>query len=214
MAFPTTSVIDGGTSPVENPIATNWDGPLISGHQQLQRTSTGIARGTSTSDSYIDLGSYGPNVEVYATIAVLTAGTNTTEGYLYARVQGEGTATIDGYAVNVNRQATADSDRMRLIRTDDTGTDVVLGTYVIGTIVPGTDRYGIEIIGDQLTAYYNNGGGWVARIGPVTDTTYSAAGRIGLLMARSDSRLTNFGGGTYTPPDTVDYNINVHRRGR
>ncbi len=197
MAFPTTGILDGGTSPVENPLSTGgWTGPLISGQQPGQRTATGIARGSATGGSYLPT-NYGPDIEIYATINVLTAGTNTTEMYLYARTADAGTALIDGYAVNIRASSTASSDRIRVIRTDDSGVDVTLGTFVVGTFAVG-DKYGMSIVGDNVTGWFCpvSTGVWTAQIGPVTDATYSAAGKFGFLTARSDTRIIDFGGGT------------------
>jgi hypothetical protein len=196
MAFPTTGVLDGGTSPVENPISTGgWTGPTVTGQQPLQRTATGIARGSALGGSYRTDSPFGPNAEVYATIAVLTAGTNTDEGTMHLRLSGQGTANINSYSVWIRASSTASSDRLRIGR-DVNSVTTILGTYIIGTIVPGVDQYGLQVIGDQLTAYYNNGSGWAAVLGPITDATHSSAGTLSIQTQRSDTRLTDFGGGT------------------
>ncbi len=198
MRFPTTSVLDAGTSPVENPIATNWDGPIFAGQQPLQRTATGIARGSAAGGSWYDVQQFGPDMECYATIAVLTDNTNTGEGFLYVRMQNPNTTSLDGYVIRVRRAGAGADDVRMYVETD--GVDSQLGsTYTVGEIVPGTDQYGISAVGDQITGYYNNGGGWSVIIGPVTDATYPSAGYVGIEMVRSDTRLTDFGGGAYVP---------------
>lgn len=213
MAFPTTPILDNGTSPVENPIATNWDGPIFAGQQPLQRTATGIARGSATGGSWWDLGTFGPDMECFAKIAVLAAGTNSPDGYLYVRMLNPNTVNLDGYVIRPERRATASTDNLKMF-VETNGSDSQIGsTYTVGTFVPGTDQYGISAVGDQITGWFNNGGGWVAVIGPVTDATYSTAGYIGIEMTRSDTRLTNFGGGTIPTATADGYQFPILGRG-
>lgn len=206
MAFPTTPVLDGGTSPVENPITTNeWLGPIFAGQQPLQRTATGIARGSATGGSYINT-IYGPDSEAYATINVLTAGTGAAEGFLYVRAQNVNTTSLDGYIVRVRANASVGTDDIRIsVETD--GVDTPLGTTVIGTFAVG-DKYGISAVGDQITGWFCpvSTGIWAPVVGPFTNGVYASAGNLGIEMIRSDTRLTNFGGGALVKPfDVSDF---------
>lgn len=199
MPFPNTPILDGGTSPIENPIAANWSGPYVSGTSQLQRTSTGIARTTAAGDnSYYDISTFGPDMEAYATIAVLETATNTEESDLCIRLNnGPGaSASRSCYVINIRASSTASSDRMRIYRLDAGAATQLGATYTIGTIQVG-DSYLIRAVGNQIEGFYNiQGTGWTSRIGPVTDNTYSSGSHIVLQMARAASRLTNFGGGS------------------
>jgi hypothetical protein len=59
------------------------------------------------------------------------------------------------------------------------------------------DKLGLECIGSTIAAYVFQSGAW-SQLGTRTDSTYSAAGKIGVRLsdAGSNSRIDDFGGGT------------------
>jgi hypothetical protein len=203
MAFPTTGILDNGTSPVENPISTNWDGPIVTGTQPLQRTATGIARGSALGGSWYDVSTYGPDCEAYCTINVLTAGTNATESVARVRFQQVGTAGPDGYLVEIRARATASTDRIRLYRADNDVWTQIGSTYTVGTFPSPPFRVGISAVGNEITAWYDDGSGTFVAVITVTDATYPSAGYLGSGMTRTDTRITDFGGGSISSTPAV-----------
>lgn len=194
MAFPTTSVLTSFTGTDENPLSEggNWSGPIISGENAMQRVSN-TAKASTTSannNSYWTVSTYGADVEAYATLG----GTGTGNDYqVFARVLNPNSGTMSGYSL-LYREGGA----FLRLRSWTSGAPTTLGTDITISALANGDKIGIEIIGSTLTAYTYTGGSWASK-GTRTDSTYSAAGYIGISIndtGPGGSTLDDFGGGT------------------
>lgn len=187
MAFPTTSVLDSFNRADENPInATNWPATW-NGLDTPFLVSSNVA---SPPGNYICsvhwVTTYGPDAEVYATIAAVGANLG-----LGVRIAAEGTSGIDAYMIN------ADSNLIGVYRIDD-GTFTQLGSDIAQTLAAG-DKVGMEIVGSTITVYYKVGAGAWTSIGSRTDSTYTAAGKLGMRSNALATQYDDFGGGTFVP---------------
>lgn len=191
-SFPTTSVLDNFNRANEGPPMTGWTDswrPSADGHQ----VSSNVAIGSTVNDntSYWNT-TIGPDLEVYGTIA---SGTTTYRG-LSARLVSEGTSGVDGYELIV-----FGGNSIQLARWDD-NVQTNVGATITQTISAG-DSFGMKVVGSAFTIYYClagtgcgvGGAGWTQLSTPRTDSTYSAAGKLGI---RTESTATwdDFGGGT------------------
>jgi hypothetical protein len=129
---------------------------------------------------------YGPNCEAYIDVPT-KPGNNSSVGV----VGRWDTTGHNGYGVFVI--ALAGTDEVRIYRSD-AGVSTQIGSSVVREFTSG-ESIGIEIVGNTITAYIKSGGTWSA-IGSATDSTYTAAGYIGLSVPSSAARADNFGGGT------------------
>lgn len=100
----------------------------------------------------------------------------TTDGYLpwYAHASGVGSG-------------------LRAYRVDN-GVLTQLGAQFDKVLANGDDLGG-EIIGSTLKVYYNTGAGWIEGLSR-TDSTYTAAGFVGLRVFSDVNPMDDFGGGT------------------
>lgn len=196
MAFPETSVLDSGTGTNANPIAGNWSGPLHNGNGQLQRTSNQFANGPGTAGddgSWWNVSTFGPDVEAYVTLATVSAASSH-YAELFARVQNPGVASsLDGYAVVADMAA---GGSILIARVDNDSYSTLVST---GQSWANGDSFGIEVTGSSpatIRAYYKAAAGGWTQVLSTTDSTYSSAGNIALVISNNVLRATNFGGGT------------------
>jgi hypothetical protein len=196
MAFPTTGVIDSFNRADEDPLSDGgkWSiGPDdFGGTNNLRVASNECLQGSATSSNgYRNDQDYGPDCEVYCTLATTLP---TTALLLYARCVNIGSGTTDGYAVYFNFSGTDDA----LICRMDNDSLVGLGSSIVPPAPYALgDKLGLECIGSTIAAYVFQSGAW-SQLGTRTDSTYSAAGKIGVRIADSGSngRIDDFGGGT------------------
>lgn len=191
--FPTTSILDSGTGSDANPVAGNWSGPLHNGNGQLQRLSNQFANGPGAAGddgSWWNAGTFGPDTEAYATLPTVSAASSHV-AEIFARAQNPGVASsLDGYAVVADM---ASGGSIIIARIDNDAYTTL--TSAAQTWTNG-DSFGIEIIGSTIKAYHKtSAGGWTEKLS-TTDSTYSSAGNIALLISNNVLRATNFGGGT------------------
>src|SRR4029077_2131878 len=108
---------------------------------------------------------------------------------LYARVQNPGTSNVSGYVFMVQGATIGFIQSL----TNDAATTLV-GNF---SIPANTTKIGLSVIGNTLTAWGYTNGVW-AVINTRTDSTYSAAGYIGVSLANSGGdTFDDFGGGTF-----------------
>lgn len=200
MAFPTTSILDdfnrANTGP---PPGTNWTSTIISGDVGNKVISNQFAGGSSApASSYWNVGTFGADCEVYATITDATMERN---GCL-ARITNPGGATMCGY------YCIAQADHFRLFRIDN-GSGTEIDDYFGITLANG-DKFGMSIVGSLITVWYAPvaTGVWGAA-GTHTDATYGSAGYIGLrtIDNTNNACMDNFGGGTIGGAPFVGFNI-------
>jgi hypothetical protein len=196
LSFPTTGVIDSFTRADEDPLSDGgkWSiGPDdFGGTNNLRVFSNECLQGAAAaSNGYRNDQDYGPDCEVYCTVGSIVPSTAIV---LYARCVNIGAGTTDGYAVYFNFSGTDDA----LICRVDNDSLVGLGS----AIVPGApfavgDKLGLECIGSTIAAYVFQSGSWT-QLGTRTDSTYTAAGKIGIKLSDSgaNARVDAFGGGT------------------
>lgn len=183
MAFPTNGIVDDFNRANEGPPMTGWvnmtAGLIVS-------SNTCAPSGVGSRSGYFNTIVPTADCEVYITIATVPASNRNLT--VYARLHDVG-AAIDGYGLRFNKLS--GTDTLQFIRIDD-GVLTNLGTAISQELTTG-NKFGLEIVGDTLTAYVDTGSGWAA-VGNVTDATYNVAGYLGLDIGGSGA-LDNFGGG-------------------
>jgi hypothetical protein len=190
--FPTTGPLDNFERANENPIAVNWSGPIRVGDAQMQLLSAQM-KGSAVGDnsSYWDLQTFGPDAEAWITIVTKPATGDFIQ--LFLRTVDPGLGTMDGYSCLVN--VAAGTDTVEFYRYDN-GAFIGIGTNLPVEFDAG-NAFGIQMIGSDLRAFRYDGA-W-AEVNSVVDTTYAAAGYIGVRAFENVSNLVvtnDFGGGT------------------
>jgi hypothetical protein len=195
MAFPTTGIIDSFNRSDEDPLSDGgkWSiGPDDFGGTNNLRVFVNEARqgALAASNGYRNDQDYGPDSEVYITLSVIP----NTAVVLYARCVNIGAGTTDGYACYFNFSGTDDA----LICRVDNDSLVGLGSAIVPPApYAAGDKLGLECIGSTISAYVFQSGAW-SLLGSRTDSTYTAAGKIGVKINDSglNGKFDDFGGGT------------------
>lgn len=188
MSFPTTSMLDdfnrANTGP---PPSANWTTAIFSGESGMSVSGNTLASGAPPSSTYWSAASYGPDVEVYATIL----NTTTERGGLLARLSNLGAGALSGYYLLAATNVSA----IRVYRIDATSL-TQLGADISQVVADG-DAIGMALIGSAINVWYKNGGNPWAQLSTRTDSNYISSGRIGVRALDSSSAfLDDFGGGT------------------
>lgn len=191
MAFPTTSVLDGFNR-ADGDAGGNWTGDLLGGSWPNPDVASNQLRadgGNAFSSGWWNPATFGPDCEVYCTLAVAPANAFR----LMARGADFGTANFDGYELEV------DPGNCYIVKVVN-GTRTTLQTT--GATFATGDAMGMEVTGTSTTtirAFRKPSGGAWAQIGTdQTDSTspITAAGHLGLLFVNdSTCRIDDFGGG-------------------
>jgi len=176
-SFPVSAVIDNFNRSNEGPPMTGW----ANINELFQSAGTGRGfevisnqaqcNSNSVNADYKSATTYGPDVEVYATIVDIGVGVDSSG--LSFRVS-DPTGTPTGYLVI----ATA-SNTIRVYRMNGDSDLTQLGSDISQTVSDG-DSIGVTMIGSTITVYYKVGAGAWNSIGTRTDSTYSNAGYVGL----------------------------------
>lgn len=196
MAFPTTSTLDTFDRTNSATLGANWSDLLGLGLRWGISSNTAAPQASNAAD-YWNGATY-TNVECYGIISTKPAdGAGTV--YFLARLASVGGTTFDGYAVAL--VPASGTDQVAFFRIDN-GVPTQLGATISQEVAAG-ESLGLEVNSTTLTAYYKTGGSW-SSLGTRTDSTYSAAGRIGLLSADTSPRINDFGGGTIVAGTTYD----------
>lgn len=190
--FPTAPHLDDFNRANENPLADgNWSGPWFGAEDELQILSNVVAADTAPGNSAWTAETFGLDSEIRLTIATVPAdGQNIGLGLRLVDLG----ANVDGYLA-IHVQLAAAADFFRYFRVDN-GVPTVLGSD-INQVLAANDGMGLEMIGSTLTVNYNTGSGWTA-VSSRSDSTYTAAGNIGLRLTDTTARLDNVGGGNVT----------------
>lgn len=188
-AFPSVSVIDDFNRANNADLGSNWTNPVDNNDCALQIVSN-TARVTSTStdcSEYWNVGNLGPDVEAYATITTKAGGLF----YLYCRLQSEGTSGVDGYLAYASDAA----DLIRLYRLDN---NVLTQLATAAQLWADGDALGISCVGTTIQVWRKaTGGGSWTLIHSQTDSTYQAAGKVGLFMRTgAGGAVDDFAAGT------------------
>lgn len=174
------------------PPSSDWT-TILNGHKIVSNVIVGNNAAASNISAW-DTATYGGAVECYVTVPTKMADGTYIE--IAARLTTLSAATIDGYLVRCTAVAGAGNDTWRIYRLDN-GSYTALGTgSVTGEFTAG-DKIGIECNGSTITAYHYTGGAWSSKTS-VTDTTYSAAGYVGLTSVNAVATFDDFYAGTIT----------------
>ena len=193
MAFPTTSVLDAFNR-TNGDLGAGWTSPIYPGADDWSIVSNVAVPDSWVSpvfaDDYWNAATFGPNSEAYADMPTLPQ--DYCQDWVSCRLASEGGSSLDGYQVQYLYIASG-TDQIYILRLEG-ASNTQLGATISQDFSNG-DSLGIEAIGSAITAYRKTGGTW-ASLGSRTDTTYTAAGHIGMGGDDSTSLLDNFGGGT------------------
>jgi len=107
---------------------------------------------------------------------------------LFVRLQSAGTSGADGYACRWSPDTP-----LLFIQRLDNGTLTTLASN--STDVNDGAKLGCEVIGSNIKAWVDTGSGWTEALSTI-DTTYTAAGHVGVLMSANTAFLDNFGAHT------------------
>ena len=194
--FPTTSVKTNFTGADENPLSesSHWTGPSYSGSHAMKRVSN-TAGGSTTgggvyNDSYWSYTTFGPDLEAYFTLSTKEISSARDFG-LDLRLRNPNTGNENGYEIDWDQQSGTD---VLAIARIDAGAYTQLGAGIAIEVTEG-NKIGGECIGSSISAYLDTGSGWTLK-GTRTDSTYGAAGYIGMFCESDVMRMDDFGGGT------------------
>ncbi len=206
MAFPTTFVLDTFTGADETPIATNWTGPATAGNTSANRTNNEFSGGAGFFDAYYNVASYGPDLEIFATInAIPGTGENMDIRAYTADVGG----AADGYGVRLDGGA---SHSGSIRRVDNGSSSTILDLGTLPTFSNG-DKLGMARIGNIIEAWAYQSGSW-SKLGEVVDATYtSSTTRLVLVLNGASPRWDIFGGGNITAKESDNPPIGFIGRG-
>lgn len=174
------------------PPSTDWT-TLLNGHNILSNLVRGN-NGSASNVSLWDIATYGADVEAYLSIPTLVADGENVE--VYARMTTLVGATVDGYLARWNRVSGASNDTLQLYSVTN-GVATKLGADIATQEMTAGDKLGIEIIGTTISLYTYTGGAWTNK-GSRTDSTYSAAGYVGIGCVGNTGRFDDFYAGTIT----------------
>ena len=201
MTFPTTGVLDNfNRTDALLTDSGNWDyhdsSAMNSGVQGKVLSNVVGPSDMAFWTSYWSAASYGPDAEVFATLATLS--NNGSPHLLGLRITNPGTGGAGGtngnnYRAYFTPQVT--SHELTYVRYD-AGVETQLGsTETPGNLAAGA-QIGLQIIGSTLQAYADTGSGWTTYGTSRTDGTYTGAGYVGTGCGDDTGRLDDFGGGT------------------
>ena len=191
-SFPVNGILDNFNRANEGPPpSASWGGIIETGNNGLRVLSNQLVSNGAIASGYLST-TYGPDTEAYYTL-----GDNGDRQCLCIRLASVGTASPTGYCVMVNVIAGA----LQLFRIDGgIGSRTQLGSNVTETFSIG-DKVGITVVGSTLTMYYApvSTGVWGAVGTPQTDSTLTAAGKIGLYSidaTTGNGAMDDLGGGS------------------
>jgi len=187
MGFPSTAVLTTFAGGDENPLSEggNWPANVDTDNDgDLQLISNQAAAATDAGSSMYWNATFGPDTEAHCNF---TASNDSQSARVYLRLADAGTTTPDGYmALFFYNAALKLLQFWRL----DNGTLTQLGSNATISLTLG-DQIGARIIGSTFEAFRNG-----TSLATRTDTTYTAAGPIGLGANHTSVTMDSFGGGT------------------
>ena len=194
MAFPTTGILDDFNRSSPASLGANWSVlQQFLGTGDLAITSNQAYNDKAIGNSYVfmywNVAPYGPDCEVYMTLATAIPN-STADSFISAlRIQ-EPTGSWDGYALTVNP---ASGTEVWSISRVDNEVFTQLGATASQAVVNG-DKVGFEAIVSTLKGYL---GSWTEILSR-TDSTYGSAGYLGFYGTGTvvTWRYDDFGGGT------------------
>lgn len=199
MAFPTTPVLDNFNRANEGPPpSASWSAYDASwGFGDGLEVVSNQCKGNSYDlcADYWNGATYGPDCEVYTTIATLPD--DISDVNLRLRIVGPGgdLSLSSHYYTTIERDDVG-GDYVRIFRNSSGSVTPLTGEVTI-TLVAG-DSFGFERIGNDLSVYQKPSAGSWTQVATVTDGSplSQVAGYIGVDVTDNVSALDDFGGGT------------------
>ena len=152
---------------------------------------------TTTCTAWRSNTQYGSDTEVWARLSVLPGDNNQLR--LYARLQQPGTTTYDGYMLRTNQLP--GTDQVWIDRVDN---GAFVNRLTVNQELVAGDILLLRVQGQTLEAWRHDGTAW-SLLGFVNDTTYGAAGYVGVGLRGTIGRADDFGARTLgTPPPDTD----------
>ena len=180
--------LDDFNRPNEEPVSGGgaWGvGANGSAERCLKVVSNQLASDKSTTCTSVRTVQQGPDTEVWTTIAVLPGSNNHVR--LKARLRQVGTSGYDGYMLRTNQLSGPDEVALERI---DNGAFVRLRT--LNRELAAGDTLLLRVRGSTLEAWHKRGSTWTL-LGSASDTTYGAAGSVGIGLRGLTGRLDDFG---------------------
>lgn len=187
MAFPTTSVLDNFNRS-NGAVGSNWTSLFTSSGLTITSNQVGNSGATGAGEMYWNPSTFGPDMEVYATWATVSASSAL---ILWIIV---GTPTIDvpnGYIVEFDQGSTTAT----VSKVTSGSASALSGTTITITAPAAGHRFGFERIGNTFTVYQDTGGGFASK-GTRSDSTFTGTGRVGMSTVATGDRVDDFSGGT------------------
>jgi hypothetical protein len=197
VAFPTTGILDNFNRAAEGPPpSASWTNVWIDAAGGLRTDGVAClmnAAGDGVDSSYWNVADFGPDCEVHAKFPIKDSFPTGAEFVLALRLANIGTGTTDGYGLDIDIGGAGVHSVMRY----DNQVPAGVGSTFSQAWTAG-DSFGFEAIGTTLKAYYKPAAGSWTEIASRTDSTYTAAGKIGLAIAglNAEGTADDFGGGT------------------
>lgn len=209
MPFPSTGVIDTFTRANSGTLGANWTKDIIGASATDIKLDTNRAYPdvlTVALTAWWNPAQFGPDCEAYVTYPSGAAGFDDgdqgweTSVLLHFRIQSPGSAAGDGYAFGSYDTPNGGAVGAQFYRIDN-GVLTTLGAAYLAATVAAGEKRGISIVGDTMSWYDNTSGTWVSGGTSRTDSTYAAAGYIGIGAQRTNisaavPTMDDFGGGT------------------
>jgi hypothetical protein len=195
-AGPLTPLLDSFTRPNNTgPPGPNWAHMLVSSSgpgNDLYVTNNQVTGRSGTNADYWGLQTYGPNSEVWLTVAV-KPNIDLDPVVLGLRFQNPAAANASGYqAYYIYRSGQL--DQYRIVRRTEGANSTIL-TSANGPTLQAGDELLFRAIGTTLELWRLDAAVWT-KIVSASDSTYQGAGYINLTARDWTVRLVNFGGGT------------------
>ena len=197
--FPTVAIIDAFTTPASGPMGANWGSdPLNESTGVLEHYATQCTISAGTVGSgYWSAEQFGPDCEVYLTLATYLGGTGEDVDTLslLVRLQDPATVDVDGYEIKF-RGGSSNMD----VNATRISTGIELGAEGSVPSLSTNDKLGVRIVGDVIIAYHwSTANSMWSVVGLWSDSNVPDAGYVGLELVTADNphdvRVDDFGAG-------------------
>ena len=198
MSFPREGVLDNFNRANEGPPpSASWANNWLGNGLKVQSNALIAHVNAANNGSYWSAGTFGPDCEIYLTLASIWSSNVWGHIALAARIVDPTNATaVDGYSVSIESDGSGQPRGSSYYRIDN-GVYTRLGSaFTRGSNWTAGERLGLELIGSTLQAYIFSGGSWSTLTTSRSDSTYNAAGHLSISTDRTEWTGDDFGGGT------------------